>query len=163
MSTQHAMFTAANTQGSIEASDFQEQASFGAYINRDTIQEETDLSLMEERRGLGASLNKDFLPSNKRQRNHGRYLSHETGNSAMQAARTTARTTFMNSTRSKLSPSNFLGPDPRFTATNHLRNNQEFFRATHSGTNSALKPASRFDISQLEMLPAEFITTLNCR
>lgn len=51
--------------------------------------------------------------------------------------------------------------DPRFTA--RLHKNQEFFKATHSHQTSGMKGISNFDISKLEQMPPEFLTTLGCR
>lgn len=50
-----------------------------------------------------------------------------------------------------------MGPDPRFTATEKLKHNREFFTATHSAHTKALKNAHELDFSLLEGLAKEYI------
>lgn len=71
------MFTTAqmhtNTHGSIEASDLIEEANSG-YHGRETIKEETDLSIMDDRH---KQMLVDKLPEANGRNRHNRYLSME--------------------------------------------------------------------------------------
>ena len=125
MQTQtHAMFTAAQTHGSIDHSDLvvDDQASFGPYRGGVTIKEETDMSMIEDKRnGRNQHLMRSQFPDPRDRRaggrnHHNRYLSTD------KEFAKTARTSFFSPTAIS-SPGNFMANDSRLTARNRLHNN----------------------------------------
>ena len=100
-----------------------------------------------------------FQKNANKSRQQGRYLSMDKGGDM---ARTARSTFYSGVTTGPASPGNFLTADRRFDTNNQLKNNQEFFRATHSQQTSVMKPTSGFDMSKLEQLGTEYLTALGC-